>query len=166
MSGLPESGRFMRWLPAPLRPLSRTSKRTPPKRNGRGWRKLWVVASMKRTHSGFFASRCECSMALCQPGDKAGYQRTVVRHKFAVSIGFTASYQPPKSTTFLAMRDQDLTCQNCGPSSSLRLHAHFPEDELPELRCLECVTCGEVVLVERVTSSAQPHVIYWRETGY
>jgi len=43
----------MRWLPAPLRPLSRTSKRTPPKRNGRGWRKLWVVASMKRTHFEF-----------------------------------------------------------------------------------------------------------------
>ena len=70
-------------------------------------------------------------------------------------------YQPPKSTTFLAMHDQDLTCQNCGPSSNLRLHAHFPEvDELPELRCLECVACGEVVLVERVTSITQPHLVY------
>ena len=114
-------------------------------------------------------------MALCQSGGKAGYQRTAVRHKFAVSIGFTDShltddetgYQPTKSTTILAMRDQDLTCQNCGPSSSLRLHAHFPEvDELPELRCLECVACGEVVLVERVTSIAHPHLVYWRETGY
>jgi hypothetical protein len=31
---------------------------------------------------------------------------------------------------------------------------------------LECVACGEVVLVERVISSVQPHVTYWRETGY
>jgi hypothetical protein len=43
-------------------------------------------------------------------------------------------------------------------SSNLRLQARLLEVEgLPEVQCLECVACGEVVLVERVTSIAQPH---------
>jgi len=62
-----------------------------------------------------------------------------------------------------SMPSQDFTCPKCG-QSSFRLHAQLPEvDGLPEVQCLECSFCGEVVVVERVTSILQPHTSYWRE---
>jgi len=52
---------------------------------------------------------------------------------------------------------QDFTCPKC--HASLRLHARLPEaDGLPEVQCLECLACGEVVVVKRVTSTARPHI--------
>jgi len=129
---------------------------------------LWVVASMKRTHFEFSRVavnvlwRCaNQELELGTSAPRFGINSPRRSDLLPVICNDETGYQPPKSTTILAMRDQDLTCQNCGPSSNLRLHAHFPEvDELPELRCLECVACGEVVLVERVTSITQPHLVY------
>jgi DNA-directed RNA polymerase subunit M/transcription elongation factor TFIIS len=47
---------------------------------------------------------------------------------------------------------QDFTCPKC-QHASLRLHARLPEaDGLPEVKCLECPACGEVVVVERPIS--------------
>jgi hypothetical protein len=54
-------------------------------------------------------------------------------------------------------RIQKRTCPKCRWTDSFRMHARLPEaDGFPEVQCLECVACGEVVLVERVTSIAQP----------
>lgn len=42
------------------------------------------------------------------------------------------------------------TCPRCGSPASLRLRASLPEaDGFPQVECLECYACGEVVLVER-----------------
>jgi hypothetical protein len=47
-------------------------------------------------------------------------------------------------------RSQNLTCQRCRRPASLRLHATLPEaDGFPEVQCLECWACGEVVIIER-----------------
>lgn len=56
------------------------------------------------------------------------------------------------------------TCPKCRSAANLRLHARLPEtDELPEVQCLECLACGEVVVVERVTSITQQRISsYWR----
>jgi hypothetical protein len=54
---------------------------------------------------------------------------------------------------------QDFTCPKC--HANLRLHARLPEaDGFPEVQCLECLACGEVVVVERVTAIARPHISY------
>jgi hypothetical protein len=149
-------------------------KENPAKEKRAGLEGLWVVASMKRTHFGFSQAavnvlwRCRANLEV-----KLGTNAPRFGINSPCRSGLLPTIYPydeagqPRASTFRTMRDQDLTCQNCGPSSSLRLHAQFPEvNDLPELRCLECVTCGEVVLVERVTSIAQPHVTYWRERGY
>lgn len=47
-------------------------------------------------------------------------------------------------------RSQNLTCPRCRRPASLRLHATLPEaDGFPEVQCLECWACGEVVIIER-----------------
>lgn len=47
-------------------------------------------------------------------------------------------------------RSQNLTCPRFRHPASLRLHATLPEaDGFPEVQCLECGACGEVVVVER-----------------
>ncbi len=52
-------------------------------------------------------------------------------------------------------QSQSPTCPRCR-TGSLRLHATLPEaDGLPEVQCLECRACGEVVVVERFTSIAR-----------
>lgn len=43
-------------------------------------------------------------------------------------------------------------CLKCRRAGSLRLHARLPEaDGFPEVQCLECSVCGEVVVLERFT---------------
>lgn len=45
---------------------------------------------------------------------------------------------------------QDPMCPKCRRLASLRLRASLPEaDGFPQVQCLECCACGEVVLVER-----------------
>ena len=45
-------------------------------------------------------------------------------------------------------RSQNLTCPRCRRPASLRLHATLPEaDGFPEVQCLECWACGEVVII-------------------
>lgn len=47
-------------------------------------------------------------------------------------------------------RSQNLTCPRCRRPASLRLHATLLEaDGFPEVQCLECWACGEVVIIER-----------------
>ena len=47
-------------------------------------------------------------------------------------------------------QSQNLTCPRCRHPASLRLHATLPEaDGFPEVQCLECWACGEVVIIER-----------------
>lgn len=42
------------------------------------------------------------------------------------------------------------TCPRCRRLASLRLRAKLQEaDGFPEVQCLECWACGEVVIVER-----------------
>jgi predicted RNA-binding Zn-ribbon protein involved in translation (DUF1610 family) len=61
-----------------------------------------------------------------------------------------------------AVASQDFTCPKC-QYASLRLHARLPEaDGLPEVQCLECPACGEVMVVERLTSITRPDISYWR----
>jgi hypothetical protein len=41
-------------------------------------------------------------------------------------------------------------CPRCRCLGSLRLRANLPEtDGFPQVQCLECCACGEVVVVER-----------------
>jgi len=41
-------------------------------------------------------------------------------------------------------------CPKCRRLASLRLRASLPEmDGFPQVQCLECFVCGEVLLVER-----------------
>jgi hypothetical protein len=41
-------------------------------------------------------------------------------------------------------------CPRCRRLASLRLRASLPEmDGFPQVQCLECFACGEVLLVER-----------------
>jgi hypothetical protein len=45
---------------------------------------------------------------------------------------------------------QNPVCPKCQRLASLRLRASLPEtDGFPQVECLECWDCGEVVLVER-----------------
>lgn len=45
---------------------------------------------------------------------------------------------------------QSPICPKCRRQASLRLRASLQEaDGFPEVQCLECGACGEVVLVER-----------------
>ena len=45
---------------------------------------------------------------------------------------------------------QNPTCPKCRRQSSLQLRARLSEtDGFPEVQCLECWACGEVVIVER-----------------
>jgi hypothetical protein len=45
---------------------------------------------------------------------------------------------------------QSPKCPKCRCLASLRLRASLPErDGFPEVQCLECSACGEVILVER-----------------
>jgi len=45
---------------------------------------------------------------------------------------------------------QSPMCPKCRCLASLRLRASLPEtDGFPQVQCLECRACGEVVLVER-----------------
>lgn len=45
---------------------------------------------------------------------------------------------------------QSPMCPRCRCLGSFRLHARLPEsDGFPEVQCLECIACGEVMLVER-----------------
>lgn len=44
---------------------------------------------------------------------------------------------------------QNPICPKCQRPASLRLRASLPEtDGFPQMECLECLGCGEVVLVE------------------
>lgn len=45
---------------------------------------------------------------------------------------------------------QSPMCPRCRCLASLRLRACLPEsDGFPQVQCLECCSCGEVMLVER-----------------
>jgi Na+-translocating ferredoxin:NAD+ oxidoreductase RNF subunit RnfB len=52
-------------------------------------------------------------------------------------------------------QSQSPTCPKC--QHALRLHARLAQaDGFPEVRCLECTGCGEVVIVEQFLATPQP----------
>lgn len=59
--------------------------------------------------------------------------------------------KPPVNTMFSAtVLSQSPICPKCRRLASLRLRERLREaDGFPEVQCLECGACGEVVVVER-----------------